>query len=261
MYTITDQNIDYILNDLKKRGIKIKSLQLSLLDHICILIEQNLEENGEFEQFYTYTIRVFYEHELGELEEEILQSLSYKNKRIMKKAMIISGAFSAAAFIGGSLAKIIQLRFTDFLLFLGFTSFVLLFLPLMFIVGIKELKTKKNIIMFASGTLSGMLYFFCMIVKCFGWHLFHPETTWLILWLIGLGIASFLFIPSYFIAGIQRPETKLNTIITSIFLVAFIGVQFRLTNLKPIRQINQHTYIRNQPLPEKSYQMTTFVSK
>ena len=61
MYTITDKNIDFILEDLGKRGITTESLLLNLLDHVCILIEANLEENGDFEQCYTKTIKAFYE--------------------------------------------------------------------------------------------------------------------------------------------------------------------------------------------------------
>ena len=52
MYRITDENIDFILKDLNKRGIQTESLQLNLLDHICILIEENLEEGADFHQFY-----------------------------------------------------------------------------------------------------------------------------------------------------------------------------------------------------------------
>jgi hypothetical protein len=265
MYSISDENIDYILHDLKIRGIETESLRLNLLDHICILIEENLEENGDFEKFYAFTIRAFYDHELREIEEEILLSSSYKNKRIMKKAMILSGAFSAAGFIGGSLGKIMLFRITDFLLFLGFVSFVLLFLPLVFIVLLRELKSKRDLIIYSSGTLSLMLYFVCMLMKCLGWPSSNLQlgpgnlgTTWLILWLAGLGIGSFVFVPSYFLAGIRRPETKTSTIITSILLVAFIGVQFRLTNLGPIRQAKQNTYIQNQALPEKTVHLASY---
>ncbi len=53
MYPIIDQQIAYILNDIDARGITLKGLRESLLDHICIIIEQNLEEGGDFERFYT----------------------------------------------------------------------------------------------------------------------------------------------------------------------------------------------------------------
>lgn len=70
MYQLNDQQIDLILTDLRQRGIETESLRMNLLDHICILIEDQLEENGDFRQFYSTTIRSFYKEELRELEDE-----------------------------------------------------------------------------------------------------------------------------------------------------------------------------------------------
>jgi hypothetical protein len=268
MYTITDYHIDFILKDLSKRGITTESLQLNLLDHICILIEENLNENGDFEQFYETTIKTFYETELHVLEKET-NYLLYQNNLIMKKAMIISGACSAAGFIGGSLSKIMLFRIADLLLFLGFASLVMLFLPLVFFVLLKELKSKKDLIIYSSGTVSLMLYFICMLMKSLDWPssnmhlgLENFNTAWLIMWLTGLAIGGFVFIPSYLMAGIRKPETKINTIITSILLVAFIGVQFRPTNLKRLRSpTNQHTYIKSKVVAEKTFQLAGFTNK
>ncbi|MBC7554972.1 MAG: hypothetical protein H7257_13460 [Taibaiella sp.] len=60
MYCISDKQIDYILSDISARGVELESLQLNLLDHICCLIENGLEENGDFERFYQEIIRKFY---------------------------------------------------------------------------------------------------------------------------------------------------------------------------------------------------------
>ena len=70
MYQLNDQQIDLILTDLRQRGIETESMRMNLLDHICILIEDHLEEGGDFTQFYATTIRSFYKEELRELEEE-----------------------------------------------------------------------------------------------------------------------------------------------------------------------------------------------
>src|SRR5580700_5215988 len=72
MYCISDSQIDYIQRDIYRHGIKTESLQQNLLDHICIIIERNLEQNGDFEQFYDTTIKTFYREELREIEEETL---------------------------------------------------------------------------------------------------------------------------------------------------------------------------------------------
>jgi hypothetical protein len=70
MYSITDHQIDFIECDLRKLGIVTEGLQQNLVDHICIIIEENLEDEGNFERFYNSTIRRFYNLELRELEEE-----------------------------------------------------------------------------------------------------------------------------------------------------------------------------------------------
>jgi hypothetical protein len=256
MYIINDQQMDFILNDIRRRGIKLESLQQNLLDHVCILIEHNLEEDGDFEHFYSSVIKDFYKHELREIEEEALFLLTLINNHPMKKAMIISGTFSIAAFAGGSFCKIMESHLTDFLLFLAFTSFVFLFIPLIVIVKIKEKIASRDRLILVSGVIAGLLYFFCMLLKCPGLPNFlgprwpHMDIIWLGLWLTGLAIALFIFIPAYFFSGIRKPETKTNTIVISIFLVAFIGIQFTLTSLKPLRSEKHPVAHEGRLLPE-----------
>lgn len=241
MYIINDQQMDFILNDIRRRGIKLESLQQNLLDHVCILIENNLEENGDFEHFYSSVIKDFYQHELREIEEETLFLLTLTNNHPMKKAMIISGTFSITAFAGGAFCKVMESHLTDFLLFLAFLSFVFLFIPLTVLVKIKEKIASRDRLTLVSGVIAGLLYFFCMLLKDPGLPKFldprwpHMDIIWLGLWLTGLAIALFIFIPAYFFSGIRKPETKTNTIVISIFLVAFIGIQFTFTNLRPLR--------------------------
>jgi hypothetical protein len=247
MYCLSEQQIDFILDDIRAKGITMESLQISLLDHVCILIEQNLDEKGDFERYYRSVIKQFYRQELQEIEKETNLLLYYKNHSAMKKTMMISGAFSVAAFIGSSICKIFLSNFTDFLMFLGFVSFVFLFLPLVFIVKIRETSVRQDRLVLASGSIAGLLYFFCMLLKFLGssWPKFlgtawpHIDIIWLTIWLIALSVALFVFVPAYFFAGIRRPETKTNTIAISILLVAFIGTQFRFTSLMPFRQTKQ----------------------
>ena len=69
MYQLSDKQIDHILNDIGARGVEMESLQQNLLDHICCIIEQDLEEKGDFESFYQKTIKTFYKDALWEIEE------------------------------------------------------------------------------------------------------------------------------------------------------------------------------------------------
>jgi hypothetical protein len=83
MYCISDQQIDFIRHDISRHGIKIESLQQNLLDHICIIIEENLEEHGDFEKFYASAIKTFYKEELREIEEETIFLLHSRGPHIL----------------------------------------------------------------------------------------------------------------------------------------------------------------------------------
>src|SRR3954468_8172335 len=108
MYAIKDDQIDYILNDIRRRGVEMEDLQLNLLDHICCMVEQNLERDGDFEDFYKRTIQKFFKHELWEIEEETLLLLTYKNYYTMKKAMIYGGTASLGIIALGTVFKIMH---------------------------------------------------------------------------------------------------------------------------------------------------------
>jgi hypothetical protein len=241
MYQITEQQIDFMLDDLEKRGIRTESLRLNLLDHIYIMIEENLEEGGDFNTFYQSAIQTFYKKELMELETET-NYLLLQNNFLMKKALVISGLLAAFGFIAGSISKIFLARFTDFLLVFGFASFVLLFLPLALIVLMKGFRSRLDPIIYISGTVSAVLYFICMMCKCLGIPSFNLQPAssgfdhvWLVMWLTALAIGAFIFVPAYLTKGLSKPESKIPSIIVSILLIAFIGVQFRLTNLRELR--------------------------
>jgi hypothetical protein len=83
MTALTDEQVDFILDDLRTRGIRLEGLQHNLLDHICILVEERLEPGGDFETLYASIIPAFYKQELYELEEEALFLASLKGPHIV----------------------------------------------------------------------------------------------------------------------------------------------------------------------------------
>ena len=227
MHQLNEQQIDYILNDISARGVEMDSLQQNLLDHICCIIENNLEENGDFESFYKKTIQTFYKDALWEIEEETLQLLTHKNYYKMKKIMIYSGTLSVAGFIAGSIFKIMHWPGASAILLLSMLNISLIFLPLLFILKTREVSAMKDKLMIAIGTIFGILFSISSLFKIFHW----PGAN--LMWLFALGILMFVFIPIYFFSGIRTPETKVNTIITSIILISAGGMLFTLTSLKP----------------------------
>jgi hypothetical protein len=94
MFKLSDEQIEFILNDIKQRGVKLESLQDSLLDHICCLLERDEETEKNFEGTYESTVRRFFKKELKEIEEETEQLLKnkyyYKVKTILYILLFVS---------------------------------------------------------------------------------------------------------------------------------------------------------------------------
>ncbi len=243
MYCITDKQVDYILDDIRRNGIEMEDLQLNLLDHICCIIEQQLEEDGDFERFYHATVRQFYKHDLHEIEEETINLLTFKNFYQMKKFMLISGGFSAVTFIFGSFFKIMHWPGASVMLVLAFFAFSLLFLPMVFVLKTKEMNQLRDKWILGLGTIAGILYCASMLFNVMHW----PGTR--IIWFITLILSAFVVLPLYFTAGVRRAETRVNTIVTSVLILGFLGVQFTLTALRPpTTRGDIYTYARNELL-------------
>lgn len=248
MYTLSDQQIDFILNDIKNRGVEMEDLQLNLLDHICCIIECELEAEGDFEDFYHKTIPKFFKKELKEIEEETKLLLTFKNYYAMKKTMIRTGIFSTIAIVLGSIFKIMHWPGAGVLLVLGIGSISLLFLPLMIILKTKDSNNKRDKFILASSAAVGFFLCWATLFAVMHW----PGNG--IFWIIAICISTFVLIPVYFFTGIRDPETKLNTIVTTIVLVAATGLQFTMINIRPavkLTQIKMYSYIQGEELLKK----------
>jgi hypothetical protein len=157
MYPLSDKQIDYIINDIRARGVEMESLQNDLVDHICCVVEQNLEASGDFENFYSSVIKTFYRKELKEIEEETISLLKNKNYYSMKKVMITSGIISAALMTMGIILKFMNMPGASFGIVTGITLFSFIFLPLMFILKVKEKQQTKDKVLLGLGSVVAIL--------------------------------------------------------------------------------------------------------
>ncbi len=95
MATLTDDQVDYIIEDVRAHGIRLQGLQDNLVDHICILVEERLDEGEEFEQLYASIVPSFYKHELYELEEEALFLAEFKGPHlVLSRGQFFKGLFT-----------------------------------------------------------------------------------------------------------------------------------------------------------------------
>ena len=242
MYNLSEQQIEYILNDIRRNGVEMEDLQLNLLDHICCIVEQNLKDGDDFENFYQKTVKQFYKKNLWEIEEETITLLTFKNYYAMKKSMIISGTISVAALLFGSFLKIMHWPGAGPMLILGIGTMSFAFLPILFLLKSRDSVSTRDKLITGLGVLLGVLLCMSTLFKVMHW----PGSG--VLWISTSAVSIFLFIPIYFFTGIRKPETKTNTIVTSIMLVGGTGLLFTLTSLRPSKAMEFFTFAANQDL-------------
>ena len=249
MYCLSDKQIDFILDDIRARGVEMEDLQYNLLDHVCCIIEQNLGETGDFEHFYQTTIKKFYKKELWELEEETISLIIFKNYYTMKKIMLYSGIASAILVAVGILFKFMHWPGAGITLVLGISLSSLIFLPLMFVLRVKEKTNNRDRLITGLGALAGSALSMGILFKIMHW----PGAN-----MLGLGamlLMAFVFLPIYFFTGIRNPETKVNTIVSSALIIIGCGLFMALIRspkgTQMIKVRDTYSYLRDQEILEK----------
>lgn len=223
MYELSKDQVDFILEDVRRNGIKTEELQLSLLDHICCVIENEMSPDKSFDEFYRSVLPRFFKKDLKEIQEETDLLLTFKHYYAMKKVMLRSGLFSTITFVLGAILKILHLPGANIFMLFGIVIMSFVFLPIFFVIKSKEVKEKKTTAVIGSGVLFGILFCISVLFKMLHW----PGAN--VLWLSALGVLFFLFLPIFFFSGIRNSETKLNTIISSMMVLIAGGLLFTLT--------------------------------
>ncbi len=261
VYELSKDQVDFILEDVRRNGIETEELQLSLLDHICCVIENEMSPDKNFDELYRSVLPRFFKNELKEIQEETDLLLTFKHYYAMKKVMLRSGMFSTVAFITGSFLKIMHWPGAMILIFVAILSMCLFFLPIFFLIKSKEVKEKKEKFIIGFGVVFGILFCVSTLFKIMHWPGAH------MLWLVCLGELFFLFLPVFFFSGIRNPETKLNTILSSIMILVAGGLLFTLTVLqsgknglealriadKQIKQVGENVQLAS----DKKYQVSS----
>jgi len=270
MYTLSDQQITFILDDIRRNGVELEDLQSNLLDHICCIIEENLEENGDFEHFYSTTVKKFYKKELREIEEETISLLTYKNYYEMKKTMMVSGIVSVSLLSIGIILKFLHMPGASVGIVLGIGILSLLFLPLLFLLKIKEKSETKDKVLIGLGALSAILLSMGILFKIMFW----PGANMMAM--ISMMLLLIVFLPVYFFTGIRNPETKVNTTISSLLIITgcglfltlvrsphgsrLMGIQATKDYIRSERILDNEERLLQQSLSKDTHQLSTVIS-
>jgi hypothetical protein len=248
---LDDKQVQFILNDIRRHGIEMEDLQLSLLDHICCVIEAEWSTNISFEEKYSEVLPRFFKNGLSEIQEETELLLMFKNYYAMKRMMIVSGALSAFGFFIGSLFKIMHWPGAGALMVLTVAVFSFVFLPILFTLKVREVKATREKWTLGIGTVVGILFSLSILFKVMHW----PGANFMgLTGLIGL---VFVFLPIHFFGGIRNLETRTSTIVSSTILLAISGLMFLLVNVRGSAESDNAIFFANKNLINS----TNFLSK
>jgi hypothetical protein len=225
MHKITENEIDFILEDIKANGVVIEDLQYNLLDHICCIIENEKSESEEFKEFYRKIVPRFFKKDLKEIQEETEVLLTFKNYYAMRNTLKITGIAAAILTVLGAILKTFHLPGAGIALVMGGILFSLVFLPLMIVLKFKDEESKTDKWVFSIGFLLAMLITLGIIFKLMHWPYAH------IMMFSGLTTFIFGYVPLYFITRIRRPELRFNTIVNSVLMMACGGMLYAMQDL------------------------------
>jgi len=240
MIALSEKQVQFIHDDLLRNGIDMEDLRVSLVDHICCVIEEEMTEDDQFDEFYTRIIPRFYRRNLEEIQEETKLVLTFKNYYAMKNVMIRSAAFTAICFTAGILFKLMHWPGAAALQLASIAVFSFLFLPILFLFKTKEVDLRSQKLTIGIATIFCFLFGISTLFKLMHW----PYAN--ILWLSCLSILLFVFLPLFFFTGIRNTETKVNTIISSILILVAGGMLFALTALHNTKWEDESQMLSNR---------------
>lgn len=225
MHKITDEQVDFILDDIKANGVNTEDLQYNLLDHICCIIEHEMTDRDDFYEFYERILPRFFKKELKEIQEETDNLLTFKHYYAMKKTLKISGIVSSILMLLGATFKVMHWPGAGVMIVLGGATFSLVFLPLMIALKFRDEEKTTDKLIFGFSFILGIMGIMGALFKVMHW----PYANFLMISSASLFI--FVYIPTYFISRFRRAEEQFNTIINSVLMLGFGCMIFALINV------------------------------
>ena len=219
MLSLTEEQIAFIEKDIRVRGITSPDLSIDLLDHICCLIENELDEYRNFEIVYQQTLLLFGEKGLKEIQDETNRLLTFKHYYFMNATMKISGYVSSMLILIGSFFKFQHWPGANVMIVVGVFFLATLFLPLLFILKFKSTEeNNRSIVLSIIGFISSLLICVGILFRILHW----PGARIMII--IGCVLLLLGYLPIYILSIYKNTTNKINATATIILIIAGVGL-------------------------------------
>lgn len=165
---VLDGYLVRINKDLASKGLTYDDLREDILDHICCMVEEDMESGEDFESSYRRIMSGIDDAVLPDLQHQTLLLLDKKFQK-MKKITYVIGLVGSLLAITGAFFKTQHWPGASILMVLGFMAVVLGFLPLYFVGSYKEQSEKPHPIYPIVAYLSLFFIFTGAVFKVMHW--------------------------------------------------------------------------------------------
>lgn len=213
-----DDNLDRIRSDLVRRGLTYDPLMDDLLDHVCCLVEEGMNEGGDFESTYSHVLDSIGEKSLHEIQHRTLLNLDRKFQN-MKKYTYIIGLSAALLSLVAALFKKLHWPGAGVLIALAVLVIVGVFLPMYFIVNHREQSEKKNPVYAIVGYFTLAVLIVSILFKIMHW----PGANMLMQ--LGFAVLIIGFVPLYVVNAFQKAgkeQTRLPYIVMLLLGISLV---------------------------------------
>ena len=248
-----EDNYDRIRSDLIRLGLSYDRLLDDMLDHVCCMVEEFMEQGSDFEASYHQVLDSIGEKSLPEIQHQTLLNLDKKFQR-MKNFTYLFGLSAAIITIVGSLFKRMHWPGAGVLITVGMMLIVFVFLPLFFITSHREQTERKNPVYAIVGYLTIAFLLAAAVFKIMHW----PGAGYLVYGSIGFILIG--FIPLYVVNVFQKSgkeKANLPYIVMLLVGIACVMLMGNVNVSKDLLDVYLEESISNQERVEEVQERTT----
>lgn len=234
MSKLLDKDIDFIYDDLEKKGLKKEILLDEMVDHICCMIEPELIKGSTFKNAYSKLLNSLADNTFKYIQHQTDLSTNLKFQK-MKKLMFVFGVIGTIMLFIGIFFKMNHLPGAAIGILTAVLFIVFGFLPLFFYTAHKEQLGNKNVFMGVVAYLTISLLIIGPLFKIMHW----PGAGMLLFF--GPLVLAAVFLPGYLIQVYKKAhETKTNFIYVLIIVGIGISSMMMLAGTRPSQEFIQN---------------------
>jgi len=228
MSKLTDEQIEFIADQVNKSKINSNELKEDLIDHFCCIIEDDIRLGKSFEESYNRAYQIVCPNGFDEIHQETILLLTSKNIIIMKKLLFSLGFITTIFLVTSFLFKALHLPGAGVLLVLASFVLTFVFVPLVLLYFYRKQFSKyvSYKMKYVFGYIGLALLLTGAVFKIMHW----PGAG--LLFMISVTVINFGFLPFMFYRLYRTSEAKesaKNRLLKLEYIFGFIGVVLFLT--------------------------------